>query len=96
MCRALLPKPLARPAAIIAKFVGHGIGLLLTVVAVPWLAVLALLSTADGGLYSPGRTLAAVVFSEGVLVTVWPLLATIARTVLMLVMARWRFVRSEL
>jgi ABC-type transport system involved in multi-copper enzyme maturation permease subunit len=154
----LLSKPLSRPAVIVAKFTGHGLGLLLTVIVIPWLVVLALLSIADGSLYSPGRTAAAggmialvalfhlalvlllstltvsrivvlavpivavvsadgliammpqlfevlpwslggiasVMLSDGLLITGWPIAATIAWTALLLAAAAWRFERTDL
>jgi hypothetical protein len=54
----LLSKPLARPAVIVAKFLGHGLGLVATVVLLPWLVVHGMVSVAAGGLWSPARSLA--------------------------------------
>jgi ABC-type transport system involved in multi-copper enzyme maturation permease subunit len=56
----LLSKPVARPAVVLAKFVGHGSGLIVSVVVVPWLAVHALLSVADGQLWNPLHSLGVV------------------------------------
>ncbi len=56
----LLSKPVGRPAVVLAKFVGQGSALLVTVLLVPWLVVHALLSIADGGLWSPTNSLAAM------------------------------------
>jgi len=154
----LLSKPLTRPALIGARFVGHGAGLVLAVVALPWVVVHLLLSVAAGQAWHPGRSLATVgmlallvVFhlalilalstltasrvvvlavplalivgadlvatampwafevlpwmlgrvggtylAQGVLVTPWPLLATVGWTVLLLILAMWRLERTEL
>ncbi len=56
----LLSKPLSRPALVAAKLIGHASGLLVTVVAVPWLVVYALLWVADGQAWPLGRFLATV------------------------------------
>lgn len=54
----LLSKPLTRPALIAARFVGHGAGLVVAVVALPWVVVHLLLSAAAGHAWPPGRSLA--------------------------------------
>ncbi len=54
----LLSKPVARPAVILAKFLGQGSGLLATVVAIPWLVVHLVLSLAIGELWNPLHSLA--------------------------------------
>jgi hypothetical protein len=154
----LLSKPLTRPAVILAKFVGHALGLVATVVVLPWLVIHALLSIADGGLWSPTRGLAvvgllalvvvfhlalvlllstltqsrvavlaipivavvsadgvtglvpeavhvlpwslgpiaSVVLADGILLTGWPILATVAWTALLLLLAALRLQRVEL
>ena len=56
----LLSKPVGRPAVVLAKFVGQGSALLVTVLLAPWLIVHALLSVADGGLWSLTNSLAAL------------------------------------
>jgi hypothetical protein len=56
----LLSKPLSRPALVVAKLVGHGSGLLASVVLVPWVAVYALLSVAAGEPWPVGRFVATV------------------------------------
>lgn len=56
----LLSKPVARPAVVLAKFLGQGSALAVTIVLVPWLAVHLLLSVAAGQLWSPTRSLAAL------------------------------------
>lgn len=56
----VLSKPLTRPALVMAKFVGHASGVLAALVAVPWVAVWALLSVADGAPWPVGRWLGAV------------------------------------
>ena len=55
----LLSKPLARPALIVAKFVGQAAGLLVVVVVVPWVAVYAVLSVAAGQPWDVADALAA-------------------------------------
>jgi ABC-type transport system involved in multi-copper enzyme maturation permease subunit len=154
----LLSKPLTRPALIAAKFTGHGVGLLVTVVVIPWMIAYLLLGIAAGGPWHAGRTLAAIgmiglvaVFhlafvlalstftegrvavlaiplvlivgadlvtavvgelfhvlpwslgrvagaylAEGIVVTVWPIVATVGWTALLLVLASWRLQRTEL
>jgi hypothetical protein len=54
----LLSKPVARPAVVLAKFLGQGSALVVTIVLVPWVAVHLLLSVAAGQLWSPSRSLA--------------------------------------
>jgi hypothetical protein len=54
----LLSKPVGRPAVVLAKFLGQGSALLVTVLLVPWLVVHALLSVAAGQLWSPANSLA--------------------------------------
>jgi hypothetical protein len=56
----LLSKPLARPALIVAKFAGHGAGLLVAVIALPWVVAFLLISLAAGEPWNLGRTLAVV------------------------------------
>jgi hypothetical protein len=56
----LLSKPLSRPALVLAKLAGHGSGLLVGLVLMPWLAVYALLSVAAGAPWPLGRFLAAL------------------------------------
>jgi len=56
----LLSKPLTRPALIGARAVGQGIGLVVTVVALPWVVLHVLLSLAAGASWPVGRTLATV------------------------------------
>lgn len=56
----LLSKPLSRPALVVAKLVGHGSGLLVSVVLLPWVAVYALLSLAAGEPWPIGRFVATV------------------------------------
>jgi hypothetical protein len=154
----LLSKPLARPAVILAKFAGHGLGLVMTVVVVPWVVVHTLLSFAGGGLWSLTRGLtvvallalvvlfhlaavlllstltasrvvvlavpiaaivgsdavtsvvpdafyvlpwslgpiASVVLADGLVLTAWPVLATVAWTALLLLVAAVRLQRTEL
>jgi ABC-2 type transport system permease protein len=53
----LLSKPVARPTVILAKFLGQGSGLIVTVVAIPWVVVHALLSLAAGELWNPLHSL---------------------------------------
>ncbi len=53
----LLSKPVARPAVILAKFLGQASGLIVTVVALPWLVVHAVLSLAAGELWNPLHSL---------------------------------------
>ena len=55
----LLSKPLARPALVMAKFTGQSAGLLVSVVAVPWVGVSVVLSVADGRLWPIGHALGA-------------------------------------
>lgn len=56
----LLSKPLSRSALVLAKLAGHAGGLLFAVVAVPWVAVYALLSVGAGSAWPPGRFLGTV------------------------------------
>jgi hypothetical protein len=56
----LLSKPVGRPAVVLAKFLGQGSALLVTVLLVPWMAVHALLSVAHGGLWDLTNSLAAL------------------------------------
>lgn len=56
----LLSKPLSRPALVVAKLVGHGSGLLVSVVFLPWVAVYALLWVAAGEPWPVGRFVATV------------------------------------
>lgn len=154
----LLSKPLTRAAVVVAKFAGHGLGLVASVVLVPWVAVHLLLSVAAGELWSPARglavmgllalvvlfhlalvlalatvtdsrvavlaiplvalvsadgvtgvaptlfevlpyslgDLASVVLAEGVLVSAWPVVATVGWTAALLAVAMWRLTRAEL
>ena len=154
----LLSKPLARPALLVAKFAGQAAGLLVTAVALPWLAVFVVLGVATGEPWPPGRTLTAagmigllVVFhlalvlatstitwsrvavlavplvlivgadlitavapwafellpwslgpvagawlAQGVLVTGWPVAATVGWTLALLGIASWRLHHTEL
>ena len=154
----LLSKPLARPAVIAAKFLGHAAGLITTVVAIPWVAVHIVLSIAAGTSWNVGHSLAAagllalvvvfhlalvlalgtltssrvvvlavplaaivgadavvgmvseafyvlpwslgavasLILAEGILLSAWPILATIGWTVLLLVIAAMRLQRAEL
>ncbi len=154
----LLSKPLTRPALIVAKFVGHGTGLVATVVAGSSIAVFLLLSVASGQVWPVGRVIAAfgmlalvvvfhlalvlaistvtsgrvavlalplslivgadliaaimpfsayvlpwslgriagAVLSHGILVTGWPLIATVGWTAVLLLVAIWRLERAEL
>ena len=154
----LLSKPLSRPALLLAKLAGHTSGLLAAVVALPWLAVWALLSVAGSAVWPAGRVagtvalvalvvafhaalvlalsvvtasrgvvlavplallvagdlvvtaapwtahvspyllarLAAGVLATGELMAVWPVVATMGWTLLLVVVAVWRFQRQEL
>jgi ABC-2 type transport system permease protein len=56
----LLSKPVARPAVVLAKFLGQGSALVVTIAVVPWVAVHLLLSVAAGRLWSPTQSLAAL------------------------------------
>lgn len=56
----LLSKPVARPAVVLAKFLGQGSALVVTIALVPWLVAHLLLSVAAGELYSPARSLGAL------------------------------------
>ncbi len=53
----LLSKPVARPSVVLAKFVGQGSGLIVTVVAIPWGVVHVVLSLAAGELWNPLHSL---------------------------------------
>jgi ABC-2 type transport system permease protein len=154
----LLSKPLTRRALVVAKFLGQTAGLLVTLVAIPWVAVYLLLGAADGQLWSAGRvvavggvmalvvgfhlalvlalstlttsrvvilavplaaivgadaitglwpdafyvspwslgSIASLLLADGVLVSVWPIVATVAWTVALLVVAATSLERSEL
>lgn len=154
----LLSKPVARPAVVLAKFVGQGTGLIATVVAIPWLVVHTVLSIAAGELWNPLHSLAvagilalvvafhlalvlalstltssrvailavpivaivssdgltgavpdlfyvlpwslgpvaSVLLAEGVLVSAWPIVATVAWTLLLLAVGATRLQRAEL
>lgn len=56
----LLSKPLSRPALILAKLAGHGSGLLVSMVIVPWVGTYLLLSVASGQAWPVARFLGAV------------------------------------
>jgi hypothetical protein len=55
----MLSKPLSRPALLLAKLIGHASGLLVAIVAIPWVVVYALLSVAAGEPWPLGRFLGA-------------------------------------